>query len=212
MASMNNAEPLSYVWLLPLLLVGVVLGIGCTTRTGQSIIIRADRDPVEAEARMREGVRLMSQQRYADASEAFEAAVAADAFSGLARNNLGVALFKQGELHAAAVQFDNAIRLLPDRHEPHHNLALVLEAAGRYDESIQRMETALSLAPRNVEIIGGLARIKHRRGDRDTELWELLSRLRLSDVRSPWFVWARTQLAVFETRQQPAADTQPPNE
>ncbi|MCG8451138.1 MAG: tetratricopeptide repeat protein [Pirellulales bacterium] len=172
---------------------------GCASSQDQMMIVRADRNLVKATKLMKKGVDLMEKEKYGQAISTFEAAVAADVFSGQARNNLGVALFSQGRLYDAAQQFEHAARLMPDQHEPHHNLALVLEAVGRYDESVDAMQSALDLAPRNLEIMGGLARVKHRRGDRDQQLRNLLTKLRFADTDSRWPPWARAMLATLPT-------------
>ena len=112
---------------------------------------------------------------------------------GLAHNNLGVAYLEQDRLYDAALRFDVAARLLPERAEPLINLGLLLEEAGRLDDAIERYREALRRETDEPRATGNLARAKLRRGDNDAELTRLLQRLR-DDPRPGWRVWAQNRL------------------
>jgi Flp pilus assembly protein TadD len=64
-----------------------------------------------------------------------------------AHYNLGVAFFQRGRTDEAIRQFQEAIRLKPDRAEAHNNLGTALGLTGRTDEAIRQFQEALRLKP-----------------------------------------------------------------
>ena len=153
----------------------------------------ADRARTENEA----ALELLARNMVQEAVARLRAAVAADPSFGAAHNNLGQVYFTQRDLYRAAVEFQLAARLLPDRPEPANNLGLVFEAAGKLDEAADGYAKAVALAPDDPQFLGNLARARVRRGQRaDPETRRLLERLVLVETRPAWLEWSRRQLAL----------------
>jgi Tfp pilus assembly protein PilF len=142
------------------------------------------------------GTKLLQEQKYNDAEKHLLQALSFDAFSGLAHNNLGSVYYAQGRLYDAAREFQDAIKLLPQRPEPRNNLGLVLEAGGKLDEAIVQYQQAMELQPDNPMLLGNLVRAHVRRGDRNAQTRQLLMDLLAKETRSPWREWARKELAM----------------
>ena len=83
-------------------------------------------------------------------------AVRLDPASANARNNLGVALTRQGKLDEAIAQFTQALRLAPDNASGHNNLGALLARRGRYAEAIQEYAAAARLAPGSPAVLDNL--------------------------------------------------------
>lgn len=171
-------------------LVGLIQGCGGAS---SHRVDQRERDVQLARQYVLEGIEAYRAEDYDAAQAALENAVEADAFSGIAHNNLGLAYYQQGKLYLAARQFQLAAKLLPYNPEPINNLGLVLESAGRLDESADQFEQALSLQPDNPQFIGNLARARLRQGDRGQQTLELIDELVLKDTRPDWLDWARRQ-------------------
>jgi tetratricopeptide (TPR) repeat protein len=75
----------------------------------------------------------------------------------LARNNLGVALWKLGRYHEAAEQFRRATGIQSTYADAQYNLGSVLRLIGRVAESEMPLRRALKLNPMYVEAQAGLA-------------------------------------------------------
>ena len=61
--------------------------------------------------------------------------------------NLGVALWKQGQLMEAMARFQEALRLRPDYAEAHNNLGVALKDQGQLAEAVAQYQEALRLKP-----------------------------------------------------------------
>ena len=72
-------------------------------------------------------------------------AVAPDNF--VAQNNLGVALMKEGNLHAASHFFSQAVRFNPKYASAHNNLGVVLKRQGRLEEAASHFSRVLEITP-----------------------------------------------------------------
>jgi tetratricopeptide (TPR) repeat protein len=75
----------------------------------------------------------------------------------LARNNLGVALWKLGRYHEAAEQFRRATGIQSTYADAQYNLGSVLRLTGQVAESEMPLRRALKLNPMHVEAQSGLA-------------------------------------------------------
>jgi Tfp pilus assembly protein PilF len=142
------------------------------------------------------GTKLLHEEKYDGAEKHLRLALSLDAFSGLTHNNLGSVYFAQGKLYEAAREFQEAIKLLPQRPEPHNNLGLALEAGDKLDEAIGQFRQAVDLQPDNPQLLGNLARAHVRRGDRDPQTRQLLMELVEKETRPDWREWAKRELAL----------------
>jgi tetratricopeptide (TPR) repeat protein len=61
--------------------------------------------------------------------------------------NLGVALFKNGELDEAVAQYRKALEINPNSLETHYNLGLILFKKSQLDEAITQFLEVLRLKP-----------------------------------------------------------------
>lgn len=163
-------------------------------------------DPDLARALVLTSIQHINDGSYDEARIALEQAIEADAFSGVAHNNLGLVYYHQDELYAAAQQFQLAAKLLPYNPKPINNLGLVLESAGRLTESVDQFEQALSLQPDNPEFIGNLARTKLRMGDKGERTRELIQELVAKDTRPDWREWASEKQALMNSQSDTADD------
>lgn len=182
------SRPVAFM-LLPL----VLMAAGCAGVSSDPSAMA--RDPELARRLVLNGISAYRDQHYADAQALLERAVEADAFSGIAHNNLGLAYYQQGKLYAAAQQFQLASKLLPHNPEPVNNLGLVLESAGRLEDSADQFSEALSLQPDNPTFIGNLVRARLRLGDRGEETRALMDELLLKETRPEWLDWAKRERA-----------------
>ena len=73
-----------------------------------------------------------------------------------ARNNLGYALLRRGDVAGALAQCEEALRLDPSDGKAHSNYADALVAAGRADEAIAQYGRALELIPGDAETLNNL--------------------------------------------------------
>lgn len=150
-----------------------------------------------ARARYAEALQLLDKEAIVEAEGKLQEALAADLMFGPAHNALGKIYYQQKKLYLAAWEFEYAIKLMPHHAEPRNNLGLTLEAAGDFDQAVEKYATALQLAPENPQVIGNLARVHIRRGDRTDETRLLLDKLLLRDSRPEWAEWARETLATW---------------
>ncbi len=117
-------------------------------------------------------------------------ATEADPNYGPAQNTLGMALAAQGQLGSAADAYAAAHRLLQTDARPAHNLGLVYESLGLLDDSVTWYRLSLDRDPDLADAKLALARAKHRRGDRDDELDELLDWIIRTTDDATWRDWA----------------------
>jgi Tfp pilus assembly protein PilF len=186
---------------LRLLLALLATGPGCHALTKapplnyRTVVADAHHDTDVAQQKTAEALQLMEQSKVDEAEQALQAALIADVTYGPAHHNLGTLYLRQGKRYLAAWEFEYAIKVMPDRAEPHNNLGLIYDTVGRYDHSIVFLEQAHALDPENPEYLGNLVRSRIRQGDRGPETRELLHRLILLDARPDWIGWAKAQLA-----------------
>jgi Tfp pilus assembly protein PilF len=65
----------------------------------------------------------------------------------VAHRNLGMALYKKGQIDEAFSQFQEVVRLKPDSYDAHYNLGLAFHKKGQIDEAIRQFQEALRLDP-----------------------------------------------------------------
>jgi Tfp pilus assembly protein PilF len=152
------------------------------------------RNTAAARAETDRALRLIGQQKFAEAEPVLQIAIENDPSYGPAHNNLGLVYYQLGRLYDAAWEFQNAIKLLPNEPQPHNNLGLVLESALKLKEAEAAYTEAHRLAPQHPEYAGNLARVRIRLGERDEETRRLLQIVILTDTRPDWVDWAKSNL------------------
>lgn len=131
------------------------------------------------------------------AEQAFKQALEADVMFGPAHNNLGKVYFAREHYYKAAWEYQYAIKLMPYHPEPKYNLGLVYETVGKLDEAVNLYNEARGLEPDNPILIGNVARARIKRGDKGSDMRDLLSELIMKDTREDWLAWAREKLALM---------------
>jgi Flp pilus assembly protein TadD len=188
------------------LLLAAVTGLllsGCASKdspsSGGGVISATDprRDTELAQQLCVRAVRLIDEGKYSEAEAVLKEALAADALCGPAHNNLGTVYYRQSRMYLAAWEFQYAAELMPHQPEPRNNLGLVFEAVGKLDDAISWYDKASKLEADNPQFLGNLVRARVRRGDRNDEVRDLLSKLVMRETRPEWQEWAKQQLAVL---------------
>lgn len=105
--------------------------------------------------------RNLAQQGQADqARELLELAIAQNPRLAVAHNDLGVVAYQLGDLGAAQVAYEQAVKLEPGNLNYRKNLAdLYFVAAGRPDDAIQIYLELFQQNPRDIEILTALGQI-----------------------------------------------------
>jgi tetratricopeptide (TPR) repeat protein len=132
----------------------------------------------------------------------FRHALAVTTDNDVIRNNLGIALERQGKLDEAVEQYRTATRLYPDRYLNHHNLANALDRLNRHDEALAAHRVAVKLGP-NVQFLHhrlGLALLSAGRMEEARNEFAEAARL---DAHTPW---PQVELAKLDLQQ--SRDTQ----
>ncbi|MCP3957542.1 MAG: tetratricopeptide repeat protein [bacterium] len=102
--------------------------------------------------------------RYAEAAEAFEAAVAARPESVRARVNLASALAQSGRQDEAVVRFREVLELEPGNRTAHYNLGVLLAYSGDAHGAAESLSAAVDLEPSDAGARLELARALQRLG------------------------------------------------
>jgi len=132
--------------------------------------------------------------RAARAKSSLLEAVRLEPDNGAARHDLGLVSLELGELHTAAVCFEEASRLLPGEVEPCYNLGLVLETAGKYRLAMDAYERALHRQADHLASLENLCRTRVRFGWRDRETLRLLTACLEREHRPEWVAWLRREM------------------
>ena len=94
------------------------------------------------------------------ARELLEQAIAQNPRSAIAHNDLGVVAYQLGDLGAAQVAYEQAVKLEPDNMNFRKNLAdLYFVAVGRPDDAIHLYLELFKEYPRDIEILSALGQI-----------------------------------------------------
>ena len=96
-----------------------------------------------------------------------------------ARNNLGVALARQGRLDEAIYHYSESLRLKADQGEVHNNLANALAARGDPEEALAHYYKALQIAPDSASAHNNLGSTLARLGKVDEAISHYREALRL---------------------------------
>lgn len=132
--------------------------------------------------------------RPAQAKSSLLEAVRLDPHSGAVHHDLGLVSLELGELHTAAVCFEEASRLLPREVEPCYNLGLILETAGKYRLAVDAYERALDRQADHLASLENLCRTRVRLGWRDRETLRLLTTCLEREHRPEWVAWLRREM------------------
>lgn len=168
-----------------------------------TVSIDPSHDYEKAKKENEKALKFLADGKLDKAEQALQRALVADVNYGPAHNNLGQLYFNQSKYYLAAVEFDFAVKLMPDRAEPANNLGLVYEKVGKLNEAVESYEIAMRLQPNNAEIIGNLVRARLRRGDPFSDVEKLLRDLIVFDTRPEWVDWAKHQIEVVNKSAQP---------
>jgi tetratricopeptide (TPR) repeat protein len=129
------------------------------------------------------------------AERLLDAALKADPFHGPAHNNLGVLYLRQSRLSEAAIEFEQAGKLLPGNPDPRLNLGLTLEKAGLYERAFEAYGAALEVSPAHIRTIQAIARLTLRTGGRNDRLLGMLEEVSLRGETIAWRSWAQEQMS-----------------
>ena len=124
---------------LKLMLVLSALALGCVKKveTGEARRFNA------------QGVKLLEQDRPQDAAEAFKKALKADPGYLKARLNLGIALYRAGQLGRAEGVLKEVLDEAEDQRRALYVLGLVYRTQARYPEAAELFERVVSLDPQD---------------------------------------------------------------
>jgi tetratricopeptide (TPR) repeat protein len=153
-----------------------------------------------------QGIALMDAAKPSEALVTFKAATVADDSNGDAWMALGVVQCELEIYYEAAVSFDRASRLLPDRYEPFFNSGSVFEAVGKLPQAIDAYEAALKLSPEATEVMENLARVLIKSARNPERARTLIQRARAMEQRPEWQIWLDRQIVPLGAASPPPDD------
>lgn len=115
-----------------------------------------------------------------DSITLFQRALAVTKGNYLAHQNLGVALFHQGKLDAAANEFRAALKLKPSYAPAHNGLGAVLMCQGRYNKAVKHFSAAIRFDPRLEDARNNMAFIMEKWGRNDEAIAHYEAVLRIN--------------------------------
>jgi tetratricopeptide (TPR) repeat protein len=133
---------------------------------------------------------------YADPGIFWGTALAANADSWLAHNNLGNFLFEQGEVNEAMAHYKRAVDIKPGYSTAHYNLGGVLRQKGQLDEAIPEFQKALAIQPKYSMAHYNLGEIFRQKGQMD----EAMAHYERAVEIRPEYAEAHNSLAVVFLR------------
>lgn len=112
------------------------------------------------------GIRSRLQARYwRDSKSLCALAVKVNPASSGWHNNLGLLLFRDGEIDAALTHYIQALKVRPDDVEVHNNLGNALAAKERFDEAIKHYSRAVELDPNHAAGFNNMGVAYDKQGD-----------------------------------------------
>jgi tetratricopeptide (TPR) repeat protein len=99
--------------------------------------------------------------------------------NGVARSNLGLALWLRGDLDGAIAAYREAIQVSPNIVQPHTNLGRALAARGDLDGAAAAYREALLLKPDRADTYLQLGNVLYQKGDPDAAIAAYREALRL---------------------------------
>jgi protein O-mannosyl-transferase len=125
-----------------------------------------------------------------DSPTLFAHTVAVTRDNAIARINLGVALEQTGRTNEALVQYQEALRIDPNRPTVHNNIANLLSATGQRQPALLHYEKALQLKPNAPLAHLNLATLLIEMGRHDDAMrhYAEAARLAPNDPRPPYFM------------------------
>lgn len=95
-------------------------------------------------------------------------------------NNLGGALAENGDLDAAILEYQEALRINPNDVKTHNNLGIALGKKGAFDAAIKEFQASLRINPTDGEIHNNLGFTLFNKGSMDAAIHEYQEALRLN--------------------------------
>lgn len=129
---------------------------------------------------------------YADMPTFYATTLARNPGAWMAHNNLGNMLREAGDLAAARVHFEAALRARPDLVKVHNNLGNVLRDQRQYDEAIVHFRRALELKPDYADAHNNLGSLLRQQGRPAEAVSHLLRALQID----PQYADARNNLGM----------------
>jgi tetratricopeptide (TPR) repeat protein len=142
------------------------------------------------------GVALLEQFRFADAVQAFQRALAADATLAAAQVNLAIAHFYVPDIPNAQQAAQKALAASPDAPHPNYLLALVARSEGRAEEAVPYLQKVLAADPKDLgaNVTLGQVYLQMRRFD------DAAAAFRIALAAEPYNVSAAYNLGVALNR------------
>jgi tetratricopeptide (TPR) repeat protein len=118
-------------------------------------------------------------RHWQDSISLFEHSLRVTENNRLAQNNLGAALFSQGQVDQAMAHYREALRLQPDCAGAHNNLGVALAKQGQVDQAMAHYREALRLQPDYAEAHNNLGLALAKQGQVDQAMAHYREALRL---------------------------------
>jgi Tfp pilus assembly protein PilF len=190
------------VVMLAVVAIAAVAVVGCqkpmlTPEDYETVAKDPRRDTEKARLETAAAIRMIEDRQLDDAEKTLRGALVADVFYGPAHNDLGLVYFQQKRLYLAALEFQYAVKLMPNTTEPRNNLGLVFESIGRLEDAERSYDEALAIEPASVQVTENLARVCVRMARKDEKTRKLLQNVVMKSDRPDWVKWAKERLVTM---------------